>query len=517
MIRLVVSATGGFSGFQYNVNQVGVSASDLVPPSGTETLIYGSMSYNGTTITADADDLYCQLQPQDLVGGPISLFGGELQFDNFTGSGDWVVGLSRPIINTGPNYPLYNPQIPIDDYTLVDGLGLTTDQFYDYAVQSRGGVIRLYHAVPAEGESANGGQGTLQMREINYYVKTSTSLTAGNSDNSSFATGSPIASAAITDIKFTVENEIVTISASGKTICTATNISSASFKDQVPKPLNQSCWKMYPTVGLFTSADTVDVNKYNCRTGSTIQYNKVFNTWAFKCNIHADMDTIDESFDPDSFIYEIDKPWNNAEQWTHEIEARAPMKRFLDSFGQILAAPWGSDFVKPYKGLSTKALDGHEPLIICGKTDRYTSNKVQEWQPNSTKILGFNPFAVAPISNSVSDTTGSASFSSSTKPSMTSENSTFIRVPTFTHQTFNFGTGNPSKILFQVPRFDNSGAESGALYFQNQDKAYIDLNNPQEINVTDLDVAFVRKDEKFATDLTGSSEVVFYIRDKPKM
>ena len=100
---------------------------------------------------------------------------------------------------------------------------------------------------------------------------------------------------------------------------------------------------------------------------------------------------------------------------------------------------------------------------------------------------------------------------------MTSEHSTFIRVPTLNHKTFNFGTGNPSKILFQVPRFDNSGAETGALFFQNPDKTYIDLNNPTPITLTDLDVHLVRKDEKFARDLTGSTEVMFHIRSKSKM
>jgi hypothetical protein len=81
----------------------------------------------------------------------------------------------------------------------------------------------------------------------------------------------------------------------------------------------------------------------------------------------------------------------------------------------------------------------------------------------------------------------------------------------------NFGTGNPSKILFQVPRFDNSGAETGALFFQNPDKTYIDLNNPTDFTITDLDVHFVRKDETFAKDLTGSSEVLFHIRPKSKL
>ena len=97
---------------------------------------------------------------------------------------------------------------------------------------------------------------------------------------------------------------------------------------------------------------------------------------------------------------------------------------------------------------------------------------------------------------------------------MSSEHSTFIRVPTLNHKTFNFGTGNPSKILFQVPRFDNAGTDSGALFFQNADKTYIDLNNMTDTMITDLDVQFVRKDEKFAKDLTGSSEVVFSVRNK---
>ena len=97
---------------------------------------------------------------------------------------------------------------------------------------------------------------------------------------------------------------------------------------------------------------------------------------------------------------------------------------------------------------------------------------------------------------------------------MTSEQSTYIRVPTLNHKTHNFGTGNPSKILFQVPRFDNSGTETGALYFQNNDKTFVDLNNITDFTITDLDVSFVRKNETFARDLSGSSEVVFVIRPK---
>ena len=140
------------------------------------------------------------------------------------------------------------------------------------------------------------------------------------------------------------------------------------------------------------------------------------------------------------------------------------------------------------------------------------------WQPNSTLVLGFSPFSINPDSGMThGGGFDGASFTSTTKPSLSSQQSTFIRVPTLTHETYNFATGNPSKILFQIPRFDNSGAETGALYFQNNDKSFVDLKNAYPLKLTDLDVHLVRKDETFAKDLTGSTEVVFVIREKTKL
>ena len=516
----IVSATGDFGGFRYNIDQIGASATSAVPPSGTEKVIFGTLTdWDGTTMTSGSDDLYVQLQPQNALGGPVSLFDGELKFDTFVGSGSWTVGLGRPLINSSPGFDLEvdNLQIPMPEIGS-NGVGPDGDQFYDYAVESKGGVIKLYHAVP--NPDVFGGTGAyfagLVMREINYYQKNNTATTVNNDPNSSFATGSPIPSASIVDITFNISNEKVIISASGKMLCNASVVTSASFKDQVPKPLNQTCWKMYPTVSLFTSGDKVNISSYKCRTSTTIQDNIIPNHWGFKCRIHSDMKTVfDRAVDVDGNYIPFEA-WNNAWNWIEDIENRPLMKRFLDEDGAT-NVPHTSPFVRDYKGLNASTMEGYEPLMICGKTDRYTGTVIQEWQPNSNNILGFSPFVVAPFADSVAVASGQASFQSSRRPTMSSENSTFIRVPTFTHKTFNFGTGNPSKILFQIPRFDNAGTETGALYFQNQDKAYIDLNNPQDIMVTDLDVSFVRKDEKFAKDLTGSSEVVFYIRDKPRM
>lgn len=520
-IHTTSSVIHPFQGFRYNINQIGESATSVVPPSGYEKVIYGDLSYDGTTLTADDNDTYAQLQPVDDVGGPISLFDGELTFDNFT-SADWTVGLARPIVNEaintaggGIDYGSTNPQIPINDYTISNGLGPDADQFYDYAVESYNGEVKLFHAVPSD--EVGGIDGTLQMREIIYYQKNNTATTANNASNSSFATGAPIPSASITDITFNVDNEVVTISASGKVIAKCNKITSASFKDQVPKPVNQNCWKMYPTVGLWITGDDVDITSYKCRTSSTMDKNIIPNHWAFKCNIHADMETVfDDAVNPATGFYEIEKPWEESWGWPGELETRPLMKRYLTRAG-VVDTLNTSDYVRPYKGLNASIMEDYEPLFIVNKSERYISQLNLRNQPNSANVLGFSPFGVVPLEESITEATGQASFTSTTRPNMSSEHSTFIRVPTLNHQTFNFGTGNPSKILFQIPRFDNSGAETGALYFQNNDKSFVDLNNPTDVTVTDLDVQFVRKDETFAKDLTGSSEVVFFIRKKAKM
>jgi len=511
-IHTTSSVIHPFQGYRYNIPQVGASGTDAVPPSGYEKVIFGDLDYDGNTATADADDTYFQLQPVDAVGGPISLFGGNLKFDTFNGN-NWTVGLARPIYNSDVNFVENNPTLEHTFTFSDDGLGPDEDQLYDYAAQvGLDNVLRLYHLVP---ESR--GNGGMEMREIIYYQKNNTATAANNADNSSFATGTPIPSASISDITFRVENEKVIISASGKVVCAPNTTTSASFKDQVPKPVNQNCWKMYPTAGIWEDGDDLNISNYECRTNTTMFNNSLPNNWAFKSLIHADMDNVFlEAVDSTTGFYVVNTPWVGADYWPMNLDERDIMRRFLDQDGSQ-NLPHTSPYIRPYHGLNASTMSSYEPLFITGKSERYTQNIVQEWTPNSMSVLGFSPFAVAPLENSVTANTGQASFTSTTRPSMSSENSTFIRVPTLNHKTLNFGTGNPSKILFQVPRFDNSGAETGALFFQNPDKTYIDLNNPTDFTITDLDVHFVRKDETFAKDLTGSSEVLFHIRPKSKL
>jgi len=207
-------------------------------------------------------------------------------------------------------------------------------------------------------------------------------------------------------------------------------------------------------------------------------------------------------------------PFNNATDWDMDIYTRDILKA-MTSDGTAIP----DKTIRNYAGIQNNLLgpstNRYENIMIMGKNSRYIERRSEQWQPNSTMVLGFSPFSI----NADSGMTHSggyhgASFTSISKPSLSSQQSTFIRVPTLTHETYNFATGNPSKILFQIPRFDNSGAETGALYFQNNDKSFIDLKNAAPLRLTDLDVHLVRKDERFAKDLTGSTEVVFVVRPK---
>jgi len=533
-VNIVVnSTTGEFNGFEFKIPQVGSSASlSTIPPASTRTetdefISDGELEWDGTTLSCSnvqgipADyfnGVSGQLMPINDEGGPISLHNGSLTYTNMT-SEFWTLGLSRPIPLMREDHAgvLTFGQPPRELYYGGDeggDVGPLGDTIMDYCAQAgEDGYLRLYHLVC---DTSNDENGIMIMNEIKYYQKNNGAYSANNGSNSSFATGTPIPSASISDITFICNGESMTIQASGNTVV-ACNLINASTKGQIPKPIGQTCWKMYPSVHLWAENDAVDISLYECRTNSTIYCNQPENAWALRCisptilgSNGVGVDVYDQL---DAGVEEL-PPWNNALRWPKSLDTR-PAYMIHDANSKNAS----SSVVRDYKGFtSNKIVEDYENIFIMGKAERYMPREIQGWQPNSTLILGFNPFAINNDSNMIhSGGFDGASFSSVVRPSLSSQQSTFIRVPTLTHETHNFGTGNPSKILFQVPRFDNSGVETGALFFQNPDKTYIDLKNTSELRITDLDVHFVRKNEKFARDLTGSSEVVFHIRRKPKM
>jgi len=518
-VNIHLNTDNQFAGFQFKIPQVGADAVSQIPGDACRLQeMFGEGTYSGGVITADSDETFVQLLPQGTDGGPLSFHNGSCTYTDLATDEIVTVGISRPYCNNtgrlgeimgfdGANFTETLGDNPFGEAVVGRGVGADEDVFMDYCVENNGPDIRVY---------CYGGEiGNTQMQEVIYYQKNNEENGTNNGSNSSFATGTPIPSASMGDVSFQVQNEKVKISVSGKTVLEVNKFDSASFKNQIPLPTSIANWKMYPTVYFQDNTDDVTLSVYKCRTSSTITNNFPENSWNVKSKIatfikgRGDTETQNATLHPD---LATTLAWNNANWWESEIYQR---RIFIDLESE--KSYYGAGTIKDYKGLQSSAIqEDYENIFIMGKNDRYIDTRVEGWQANSALTLGFSPFSINQDSGMSHGAFDGASFTSVAKPSLTSQQSTFIRVPTLTHETYNFNTGNPSKILFQIPRFDNSGAETGALYFQNNDKTFIDLKNAAPLRLTDLDVQLVRKDETFAKDLTGSTEVVLVIRPQHK-
>ena len=543
---------GVFTGYGYVMPQIGSAPSSLLPAATTEVgdplntndvaaAVSDVMTWNGTILTSKYDDQMGQLLPRGSEAGPIALNGGLLQYAKPINP-TFTYGLSRPYclseqhveedVAGGATVEFkYQGSEQIFKGAAGDGLGPELDQFYDYAIEVReDDKLRIYHSTPThksnydpsaspnypyEQRSSPNGE-SIVMSEIVYWNNTDNAFNASNGSNSSHVGAGPLTwSTASGNIAFATNGEIMTISVSGTVISgnllgAKQATFNASFKGQIPKPIAQSAWKMYPTVGLWTKGDVAKLEKYQCRTESTIFNNQPENSWMTKTTAATRLSVNGSSADGAIFGSDatLRPSWNNADGWAHSLDCRDLFRPFNNEVGHESGTT-----IHTYQPITSKIVNDYENIFIVGRSERYMGREIQQWQPNNGFILGFYPVGFTPLAGDMV-TNGGASFSSAQRPSLLSQHSSFIRVPTFSHQTFNFGTGNPSKILFQVPRFDNSGTEVGALYFQNNDKTYIDLNNATELRVTDLDVHIVRKNETFVEDLTGSTEIVFHVRKK---
>ena len=496
---------GKFLGYKFQIAQIGVQAASVVPSDGSfvslgGTAATGRATYTSGTMAAEDDFAVGHFK---LVGteGPLSLYGGEVQFDvQQANASDWTVGLARSVDLSASEAYLENTYF---DYNFepTSGVGPRGETFYEYCAQSEDGEVKLYQSVPD-----SGGGNQVVMKEIVYYQKNNGSFTLNNGDNSSFATGVPIASNKVGKITFKIENEILIVSdQNGSIICKPTKVN-ASTKSQVPKPNCQNGWKLYPQIDLWEAEDEVSILAYRGRTSTTMKDNYYRNDWPSHC-------TTDVT-DDEGRLYE---KWTGMMAYPTEMDLR-DIFRYYEGVDEIpgLATQGGS--IHTYKGLDNNVMAGYENLLIMGQSQRYMALKpgVQSWQPNSADILGFAPQAIGPKVTGIVAAFG-ASFAAPGLPSTSADSSLFIRTPRLDLQTYNAATGNPSKILYSLPRFDNTGSESGALFFEASERLYVDCHNPQPLHITDFKVDMVKKDETKATDLTGATEIVFHFRKKSKM
>ncbi len=488
--------------------------------------IFGDADFDETSgcFTCNDEDTLILYAGEGALDGPISSVSGTCKFNVSNTREDAADPTTRQFcvgITRAYNYNNYlrafndKDRLNMAEHT---GVGRDQDVFFDYCAQSDGdGTLRLYHSVYDQGV----GDQKRSMEEILYYNKTNTSMLSNNDLNSCFASGAPINVKNITEIEITIQGEIVTFSdQNGSIISTAVSVPNASYKECVPKPINQNCWKMYPQIYLFGEDDEISMpagSAYTPRTGTTMDSNIFYGKgdWQARCYYNYFTETVAEKAAGKTRAKQ--KRWRNAKWWPQDLDARPPTRKCTGGASRL-------DFiVGDYLGLtdhgSSRATQkDKENIIITGPNPYYRGNFTNHrmFRPNQSQNLGSDKGSnIIPAQLSLSAVLGS-SFTAPEDLRTTATNSAFVRLPQFPQTTFNAGKGSISKIVGTIPRFDNSGADTGSLFFEKHDRLYVDLNNTEPIEMTDIKVDIVRSDETFVEDLTGNSEIVFHIREAPK-
>ena len=450
---------------------------------------YGSGQVDGVITSTTEGGFYAQNREY-----PISQQSGECIFDikncNVADS-EWMVGLSR--INqprdTAVGDFAYRPDYfaPPAAANLREGVFVNGQLWYsDISVVRHGTELRVYQAgsrTAIAGGSAN------YVNEVTYYGAHNANFNAQydiGTNGSNYE-----------KVKFVLKNEELQIfliddKAAEVLLCDYTTLRAAgAIKNECLNPVNAAKWAMYPVCALASIGGTAAVGK--SITLDSVEHYTAYPKYDETKYFNYDWWGWSQQYNQTVFCRELElRDWNNFSRTTtnHGVAAIG------------LLAP---------KGISgtSNVLTDYSSIIITARSDGY--GRVNTELCNTQSTLGF---VGDPVSRPNDSTPLISTNTSSSIPKLISNISLFIRLNNFTQTSVNARKGTTSKIVAHLPRFDNSGNETGGLYFEPHEKTYLSLGNTEEILINSFDVDFVYENETLCTALTAKSVVVFHIRQK---
>lgn len=344
------------------------------------------------------------------------------------------------------------------------------EDFFDYMVRiENGGDIKLFHSVwdgltyPAN----------LNLEEINY----GTTLNCVTDK--------------VNRITFAVSGEQVSVIAFASSTATTTTLANGQNASGLKnlKPVSQTTRWLYPKIYL-ESTKTIGINHF-----IGVDVNKIDYFGLAPQYVGTDpTDTITPQ-------NQIGLDW-----WKYVVETNVPdlleLATRIDLF-----------FAKTRSRLSQIGLDAdkqinYTPTIILAPANNYLLTD----SLNSQYLFGFVGRSLVNVPTSVGGASPyTETFISDSVPELKATNSLFVRLKNFTHNSVNFAKSSSSKIIYHIPSFSNSGESTGALYFSPTERVYIDLNNPQDLYVSDIQLDICHDDETLATELQGKTTVVLHI------
>ena len=484
--------TASFKGFQFLTTQQTTkttrNAADI-----TFTDISKNQSYNftqaaGRVTSTDARGFYVQNREY-----PISQNEGTCTFnfsDAQTGvNPNWMVGLSR--INREAAFGDAGDTAFLPDYFDTSIVSANLKQpiyirkqyvYADICVMRFGDELRVYQSGARTAAGIGSG---IYMNEVIYY---------GLHNATNFPAVYDIATNAdeYRKVKFTLTNEefkIELIDSEGTSVllCDYTTLRAAgAVKNECLNPNNAAKWALYPVCSVGRRGANPHVNQVielesisHYSSYPTFDATKYFNYdwWGWS---QENNETI--------FCKKLEmRDWNNHSRTisNHGVGAKG------------LLAPKGVN--------ASGGMEDYESIIITARSNAYGTSTNE---CNTQYTLGFVGDPVSrPTQTNVLSTNQSTSV-----PKLVSNISLFIRLNNFTQNSVNARQGTNSKIVAHLPRFDNSGNETGGLYFEPHEKTYLALNNTDELLINSFDVDIVYDNETLCTALSGKTIVCFHIR-----
>jgi hypothetical protein len=419
-----------------------------------------------------------------------------INFSDANSGGRWFAGLSRvnKPIDTGagtfeylPNYFEYGVNGATNQGIRYNGAW----NYADISVRRVGTELKVFQS----GARTIGTGKGIYMNEIVYY----------GGHNEKFPQIYDINTNGNTyrKVKFVLNNEEVSIfmiraNGAEDLLCDFTTMRSNTNSEGQPKPqatknqcinpINATEWSMYPVMGV---SGAVNVGK--TMTLESLDHYTNYPEYDDSTYFNHDWWGWSQTYNQTAFCREVEtRDWNNYSRTTTNHGGGG-----------------ANGLLVPKKVNGGGGMADYDSLIITARSEEYGDSTNLT---NTQYTLGF---AGEPVSNpSAGGTDVVTTNESSTVPKLTSNISLFIRLNNFTQTTMNARMGTLSKIVAHLPRFDNSGNETGGLYFEPHEKTYLALNNTEPIYINSFDVDIVYENETLCTALTGKTIICFHIREK---
>ena len=458
------SASSGDNACRLPATWISVNENDFVGSRFTKTESSGSVR-----ITHNASDGV----RSEAIGTnyPLSLLNGSCIFEVDFNSFGWEVGLVRSLRTTreDPTRLFADDNLAYPTYFFGGG----AEPFFDWSAKAVFDAsdskikLRLYHAV------WNNSRQKLEKREFVY--GTALDITAEKIDNVVFK---PMGE----------RMHISVVNQSGVSTTLATGSTGAKATDMKPVSLVTSC--------LFPKISQIEKNKFV----KLINYQGVdITNWKY-----GSEDSTKTFEDPNRQT--IQDFWATQVNLNKVYLCKNIESRYMFDYDD------GQAYTQ--KGLAGSgnwvgATDGYLPVYIFTESQKYTPSRYA----GISGLLGFKNNGVV---------TGETQFGSNRRrivispeiPKFLSTNSMFVRINDLAVKSFNLSKGSISKIVYHMPRFDNTGNEVGGLFFEPAERVYLDINNPDDLYINNMQVDIVNSDETLATNLTGKTIVIFHIRQK---